>query len=631
MNPHTLLSRVILNYFSKYPARVFRQLSTNNFLGVGVKKTVLVMASALLVAGFAICTKADTEASRLDFDSQGHFLMHGVPQFLLGVYDSGLGYFNDAKSYDDMLFGANGKRGLGDMPINMYLNFYYGEAPNPAMAALMQALDNHGIMYLQTANCFQAGSYKRLPFSTLDDGNVKAFSASRAAAGYYVMDECDDSLVGETTDHTNHLHLLDPEGKTFAALYSASYRDYSLWKNAADILAVDPYPLYNAEPQDGYAHFKVADQIARLRRAVPPSRPIVAVLQFFQFTLNARLPTYDEMRAHAVMSIVEGAQGIMWWQLGPGGLRKSTDPAIVAGAMDNLKKLVQELAGLQAALVAEPHPEMLVKNSTEVGDPIAWRKSALLHNMAVNPLYSDKEAYKAELDALSKGDTSLSYMLNQSGPIRTRVNIVGGKGYLFAYNYTNQNMPVTFTWRDNISSVIENGEKRNITANGNSFSDTFSPYAARIYIVSSGESKSLTSIPETPNLSPRSQDTSLVPSASAASPSSGSESSREGGGKGPSVHFISVIFPPTLTPTTLSPSPSQRSITRNLFYGSRGDDVRAIQQLLIRSNFLAAGFDTGFFGKLTFAAVKRFQSAHGLPSTGFFGPLSRQLFISLIQ
>jgi peptidoglycan hydrolase-like protein with peptidoglycan-binding domain len=57
--------------------------------------------------------------------------------------------------------------------------------------------------------------------------------------------------------------------------------------------------------------------------------------------------------------------------------------------------------------------------------------------------------------------------------------------------------------------------------------------------------------------------------------------------------------------------------------GSRGADVTQLQVVLIAGGFLVIDAPTGYFGKLTFAAVKAYQKAHGLPQVGNVGPLTR--------
>jgi peptidoglycan hydrolase-like protein with peptidoglycan-binding domain len=62
--------------------------------------------------------------------------------------------------------------------------------------------------------------------------------------------------------------------------------------------------------------------------------------------------------------------------------------------------------------------------------------------------------------------------------------------------------------------------------------------------------------------------------------------------------------------------------TRMLRLGSRGDDVAALQQILSDLGFSPGPID-GVFGRLTDAAVRAFQTAHGLVADGIVGPQTR--------
>ncbi len=449
---------------------------------------IAIVLLSLVVPGCASApgsASAASETRRIALNPDGRLLIHGVPRFVLGVYDSGIGYTMNRAEWEQMLFARGGARQLDGLPINMYLNYHLGRAPAPAVQALMDTLWKRRIMYLQTGNCFAKGSWTRYgpgSFAIMDDGYVRQFARHPGAAGYYIMDECDDALVEETEKHHRHLKALDPAGITFAVPIAAAYRDPSRWVNAADMLAINPYPMYGKEPAAGYTHFMVADSVARLRAAVPAERPVWAVLQFFQFTTDSRQPTYEEMRSHAVMSVVEGAQGIWWWEIGTNGLRQA-DGGTVGRQMAALRELVTELDRLQPALVAPTASEALVGNSTLAKDPLAARKAQLEHNIATEWLYSRKVAYRAELEALNAGNTSTSPMLKNAATIRTLTKVVDGTGYVFAYNYTNRPIPVKFTWRQPVTRVVESRDNRALTVAGASWEDTFGPYDARIYIV----------------------------------------------------------------------------------------------------------------------------------------------------
>jgi Big-like domain-containing protein len=443
------------------------------------------MTGVLLLTALASIAHGQTRGG---FDGQGHLLMHGTPRFVLGVYDSGGTYSTDPAFWENAIFSPSGPRGLQGFPLNVYLNYWLGGMPIGATTALLDVLNTHAVMYLATGNCFADGSWLRYGptgFSIADQSYVQQFAQHPAALGYYIMDECDDALIPETQQHYQQLKSWDPQGLSLATNLAAAYRDPGLWVNAADVLAIDPYVLYGVEPSQGYPHFVVADFTARLRAKAPPTRPIWTVLQFFQFTTDSRLPTAGELRAQAVMAIVEGAQGLFWWDIGVNGLRQ-LDAVTVATYMSHLKTLTSELAGLEPALLAVPADGALVGNTTRFADPVAGRIAQLQHNIAVEILYSRVQADQAEIAALQAGDTSKSPLLAGAANVRTRTKVVNGLGYVFAYNYTNLPQGVTFTWQSALGTVIESKTGQSFPVSGASWSDTFGPYEARIYIVTAG-------------------------------------------------------------------------------------------------------------------------------------------------
>lgn len=63
-------------------------------------------------------------------------------------------------------------------------------------------------------------------------------------------------------------------------------------------------------------------------------------------------------------------------------------------------------------------------------------------------------------------------------------------------------------------------------------------------------------------------------------------------------------------------APTCPNLYRNLSFGSRGSDVTGLQTFLITQGDLAAGNSTGYFGRMTEAAVQKFQVKHGIASSG---------------
>ena len=59
-----------------------------------------------------------------------------------------------------------------------------------------------------------------------------------------------------------------------------------------------------------------------------------------------------------------------------------------------------------------------------------------------------------------------------------------------------------------------------------------------------------------------------------------------------------------------------------LSFGSRGEGVRQLQAALKKLGFFS-GPTTGYFGKMTKRAVRKFQRSRGLPQDGIIGPRTK--------
>src|SRR2546428_12599852 len=86
------------------------------------------------------------------------------------------------------------------------------------------------------------------------------------SAGYYTIDECLSSLQPGAFGQYQRLRTLDPGSMTFAALLGDL--EIVLWRDSADVLASDPYPLFGPEPTCGHYLAQVAARAARAQGAV---------------------------------------------------------------------------------------------------------------------------------------------------------------------------------------------------------------------------------------------------------------------------------------------------------------------------------------------------------------------------
>lgn len=91
---------------------------------------------------------------------------------------------------------------------------------------------------------------------------------------------------------------------------------------------------------------------------------------------------------------------------------------------------------------------------------------------------------------------------------------------------------------------------------------------------------------------------------------------------------LSVEFTTRPQIETIPSPPNNVQITKNLFFGSRGEQVVTLQTVLIQQGYMT-GHATGYFGIITFKAVKQFQKAHGINPTGYVGPLTRKVLMNM--
>lgn len=203
------------------------------------------------------------------------------------------------------------------------------------------------------------------------------------------------------------------------------------WADAADVVGADAQPMFGPEPTSGYDHRAVAQATARARLAVRDARPVVSVLPFAPLSSLGRWPTRSELRSHAYMAVVEGARGLWWSSVGEGGC--GADCPEAARHLDDLHAVVDELAALEPALMAD--------------------------------------------------DTETALVGQSNSNIKTKVKVVNGKGFVFAFNSAGSRQSATFTWRTVPGTVAVHAEGRALVASGRAFSDAFAPFAAHVYVV----------------------------------------------------------------------------------------------------------------------------------------------------
>jgi hypothetical protein len=82
--------------------------------------------------------------------------------------------------------------------------------------------------------------------------------------------------------------------------------------------------------------------------------------------------------------------------------------------------------------------------------------------------------------------------------------------------------------------------------------------------------------------------------------------------------------------TSANPGSGSINFEKNRQLNDKGEDIRSLQKFLNLNGFIVAssgpgsmGHETSIFGLRTYRALIQFQSARGLPATGFLGPMTR--------
>jgi hypothetical protein len=374
-------------------------------------------------------------AMSVSVDQQNRFLLRGKPSFLLGVYDSGLGYTTVESGWLDMF---SQKRRLFELPINLYLNYWYGGTPNSATIPMMNALQQYGIYNLTNANCFSSATAAQMGslwFLQSSDATVVERAAHPGFAGFYAADECLNSVAGDTFLNAQRMRALQSGGIVFGTQLAWTH-NLPVWRDVLDVIATDPYVIAGALPSTGYYPLnKVSEDARQTVEAIRGSRPFMTTIQFFQLTSNSRWPTRQELRSMSYAAIVEGSNGLFYWSLGARALAYVCTEWCVERStyFDSLKSVMNEIRSLDPVLTALDQPAVLSGNS--------------------NPA------------------------------VRTRVKQDGAKRYLIAFNTSGAQQTVTLSFSSPVHSVSAVGSTASLPSTASGFTDTLAGFEPKVYLI----------------------------------------------------------------------------------------------------------------------------------------------------
>jgi hypothetical protein len=372
------------------------------------------------------------------YDERNVVHLGGRPRFVLGLYTTS-GYTTSRASY------ATGRDGWGtarmaQAPINMLINYHLGRAPIPALMAYMDELHDRGIYYLQTVNFYHRddGQYRQIEYPAAREGEealnrwvARTLSAHRGLAGFYTADERPADMVPKVFAQRQALASSAPGTVTYAVLGDGWERQAPLWRDAVDVLGLDPYPIVKPRGQNDLA---MVGEWTRLgQEAVKSSRPVWMVIQYFPLTSAGGWPSYDDLKAMSWMAIIEGARGLVYWSYGEKGLAWVKDPKTREERWTELVRITKDIEALESVLLAP---------DADVARPSSPTVRALGKRMP------------------------------------------DGARYLFAYNSTGKPATIAWTLVEPATGIVDLDAKAGVpTEKRDRFEATFAPYEVKRYLI----------------------------------------------------------------------------------------------------------------------------------------------------
>jgi hypothetical protein len=396
---------------------------------------VLMTQSSYAIVKLEASARAGMKAW-IDPANLAHFI-DGNAHFVLGIYDT-TDYSTSPTYYVPELAA------IAQAPINMIINYYITNASTEAITAYTTAMQQFGMTFLPDVSGFYTGDGSfptgvAKEFGTDDQNQLttdyaSTLSADPGVVGYYVQDEPALSLQPKTFNQYSLLKAADPSGFNLAVLDSPN--DLPFWKDSVDVLGVDPYPISYPSGSAGNDLSLVADWTRAAYQAAHGARPVWAVIQFFQMYSTSPWPTQQQLHDMSWTAIVEGATGLFYWEYGLRGLASVKDPVEHAALYQELINVTTEIKSLEPELLS-PDAPVITANS-------------------------------------------------ENGTVFTRTKLGSdGTRYLFAYNYTAAPVFAEFTLAQPAASVTDYDTGVSTAPDtSTTFSSTFQPYQAHIYLIS---------------------------------------------------------------------------------------------------------------------------------------------------
>jgi hypothetical protein len=384
------------------PAQSTQEL---DFDGSGLPPGSYLINSALLDSnGNTIATYPAYRVKKVDPSFQGslvnyididNFLVRkGQKRFVWGVYDrwsshrcgapDGIPCLSTNQDVYLQIPGFNNLTTLGnyaDTKLNAEMSIlpFVGvnvTATNDQLTPWLTAVDNIGVGHLQIVNNWFDNARGRpawqqnIPAVQTWEMLTSTQAGKAGGLGYYTFDEPTTDNIPTVFSQWPTLSAGDPGGVEFGTL--ARVNQVFRWRDMADIMSCDPYPVGNVPDANDYSYgarssppmLRTSIWTREVVRQSYGSRAVWMVLQLFD--LQGNFPTYTQLKMQVYKAIINGATGILWWGfVSQQGIEYEWYVAGNQQPYFDFQRLSQEVMTLEPILVSPPQPALVAS----VSDP----------------------------------------------------------------------------------------------------------------------------------------------------------------------------------------------------------------------------------------------------------------------
>jgi hypothetical protein len=291
------------------------------------------------------------------YDEHNTTYLGGRPRFVLGLYTTS-GYATSRAVYARGPDGWGTER-MAEAPIDLVINYWLGATPVLPLTTYLDELHARGMYYLQTVNFYHQGhpQYASLPYPAARQGEdalnrwvASTLGKHPGLAGFYTADERPAEMVPTVFRQRRQLAEGAPGTLTYGVLGDGWEEQAPLWRDALDVIGLDPYPIAKRPGDNDLA---MVGRWTRLGQdAVHRSRPVWMVIQYFPLTAAGGWPSREDLETMSWMAIVEGARGLFYWSYGARGLAWVKDPRERAQRWRDLVEVTQKIKALEPVLLA---------------------------------------------------------------------------------------------------------------------------------------------------------------------------------------------------------------------------------------------------------------------------------------